>query len=371
MADRFRTFPNMQEASRLRRNNIIASFLAATLICCGAMTGCPDEVPDRHAKDSLLYVLQPDAVSIDTLKSAAFTYLILEPSRDGTAAAEFTADEIGQIKFGGPCKKRILAYLSIGEAEQVRDYWSDAWVDAQGALVIGSAPPWLGPRNPDFPDNFKVRYWDPAWQALLFGQSSGPGITPLDRIIDAGFDGVYLDIIDAYEFWSEEFQPPELSRMEARSRMIDLIASIATYARVTRGAADFLVFPQNASEIILDSGGQFDSETDRYFSSVNGIGQEDLFYDELSRQDETFTTAVIANLNEFILHDKIVLVTDYIVSTSNGAASANDPRAFDFFQRSRAAGYIPYAAVQNRDLSIVQKMKMADGWSFEQPTACE
>lgn len=344
--------------------------LGAAILGTSGTAGCPFDMADPAANESLLYVLQPDAISIDELASAAFTYLVIEPSRDGSAAAEFDAGEIERIDVGGQCPRTVLAYLSIGEAEQVRDYWQPAWVNGQREPVADVAPDWLGPSNPDFPDNFKVRYWDPDWQGLLFGSPSGADKTPLDRIIDAGYDGVYLDIVDAYEFWSDEDLAPELSRMEARRRMIDLIESIATYARMTRGIPGFLVFPQNAAEIIRDDDGAFDAETERYLSIVNGIGQEDLFYDELAPLDSATTSSTIANLNEFRERGKVVLVTDYVIAADDRSPGTNGGRAADFIGRCRELGFIPYAAIENRELGSIVQLNRANGWTVDQPVSC-
>ncbi len=51
------------------------------------------------------------------------------------------------------------------------------------------------PENPNWPGNYKVRYWDPEWQAIIFEYE--------DKILNAGFDGVYLNIIDAFEYWED------------------------------------------------------------------------------------------------------------------------------------------------------------------------
>jgi cysteinyl-tRNA synthetase, unknown class len=362
---------NHQSLSPLRHRRLSSAFLAAAICFCGAMTGCPDDSLKPNADKSFLYILQPDEIPFNDLATAGSTYLVLEPSRDGSTAAEFSSSEIAQIKNAGPCTKTVLAYLSIGEAEQARDYWQPGWVNEQREPVAGVAPEWLGPSNPDFPDNYKVRYWDAEWQSLLFGTTSGADKTPLDRIIDAGFDGVYLDIVDAYEFWSDEDLVPELTRMEARKRMIDLMESIAAYARNTRGASAFLVFPQNAAEIIRDDDGNFDAETDRYFSIISGIGQEDLFYDELATQDAAFTSSATDNLSEFESRGKIVLVSDYVIATDDTSSGENDARVKDFIDRTRALGFIPFAAIENRELNSIVVLDSANGWSSVQPVACE
>ena len=60
-----------------------------------------------------------------------------------------------------------------------------------------SPPSWLAGENPDWPGNYKVRYWNTDWQKIIFGE----GDSYLGLILDAGFDGVYLDIIDAFEYF--------------------------------------------------------------------------------------------------------------------------------------------------------------------------
>ena len=63
---------------------------------------------------------------------------------------------------------------------------------------------WIEADNPEWGGNYKVHYWDGEWQSLIYGNENAY----LDRIVDAGFDGVYLDIIDAFEYFED--QRPEL-----------------------------------------------------------------------------------------------------------------------------------------------------------------
>jgi cysteinyl-tRNA synthetase len=118
--------------------------------------------------------------------SEPFDILVTDYAYDGTGGTALTESEVDSIRSrtGG----FVLAYLSIGEAESYRYYWQ-GWGPGN--------PDFVGPENPDWPGNYKVRYWDPDWQQTIFGSSGAY----LDRILDAGFDGVYLDIIDAYECW--------------------------------------------------------------------------------------------------------------------------------------------------------------------------
>ena len=108
--------------------------------------------------------------------------------------AQFTANEINSLKVknnGG--KRLIISYMSIGEAENYRGYWFWAWPS-------NTAPPeWLGEENPNWAGNYKVKYWDKEWQSIIYGNDS----SYVKKILDAGFDGVYLDIIDAFEYYEE------------------------------------------------------------------------------------------------------------------------------------------------------------------------
>ena len=91
----------------------------------------------------------------------------------------------------------------------------------------------------------------------------------LDKILAAGYDGVYLDIVDAYEYWGPG-EPSGLDRPTAEWEMVRFVKSIAEYARVTRKHQGFEVFVQNAESLSVHSD---------YVRTVSGIGKEDLFYD--------------------------------------------------------------------------------------------
>ena len=317
---------------------------------------------------SLGYLLQPELISTQEITDAGYDYLILEPTRDGKVTGDFTPDEIEQIRNSGPVRKIVLAYLSIGEAEDYRDYWDDSWVDEAGNPIPGVAPEWLDDLNPDWPGNYKVRYWMPQWQALLFGTPGGENETPLDRIIDQGFDGVYLDIVEGYYYWSEDPQgKPELPRAEARSLMIDLVQDIADYARNERGATGFMVFPQNAAEIIQDDEGQTDSEAERYFSAIDGIGIEDLYYNGRKRSKGSERRFRLNLLRQYHERGKTVLVTDYVIKTDHPTVRPNRNRVRSFYKKCRAEGFVPYAANDDRALDELITFSRAEGWPVDQP----
>lgn len=142
---------------------------------------------------NFLYVLNTEkfanrSLFIKAFQATNYDILIIDLYfADGTA---FSASEIGELKLkknGG--RRLVISYISIGEAENYRYYWKDDWKK--------NKPSWLDTENPDWPGNFKVKYWDPGWQQIIFGNDNAY----IKRIADAGFDGAYLDIIDAFEFF--------------------------------------------------------------------------------------------------------------------------------------------------------------------------
>jgi len=57
------------------------------------------------------------------------------------------------------------------------------------AAVLMSFPDWTG--------NYKVKFWEAEWQNIIYGNEN----SYLKKILDAHFDGVYLDIIDTFEYY--------------------------------------------------------------------------------------------------------------------------------------------------------------------------
>jgi len=105
---------------------------------------------------------------------------------------KFTESEINQLKIkNNGAKRLVVCYMSIGEAEDYRFYWNSEWEEGN--------PIWLQEENPEWKGNFKVRYWETDWKNIIFGNEN----SYLAKILNVGFDGVYLDIIDAFEYYEE------------------------------------------------------------------------------------------------------------------------------------------------------------------------
>jgi cysteinyl-tRNA synthetase len=132
-----------------------------------------------------LHELGTRDAALAALRAAPHDVLVIDADHDRTP---LTREEVASLRERPDHARRlVIAYLSIGEAERYRPYWKESWDEAR--------PAWLIEENKAWPGNFRVRYADRGWQALVFGNDG----SELARIIAAGFDGVWLDRVDAFE----------------------------------------------------------------------------------------------------------------------------------------------------------------------------
>lgn len=277
------------------------------------------------------------------LAAAGHDLIVTDFARDGTEATKLTADEVALIKDGPGGRSVAAAYLSIGEASDFRSFWEAGWTSnglASGTL-LASAPDWLGPTNPDWPESRKVRYWDPEWQEIIYNDA---GTGWLDQIVAQGFDAAYLDIVDAYYFWAVEARasdrvagdPARGDEAEAARRMIDFIVEMTAHARQSN--PDFFVILQNG-EFILDAleGGD-PMRVAALLGAVGAIAVEDTYY--RGGRDENNPLAPDADKIDVLQRDFLgngipVLVVDYV---------SRPELAADLVRRAAEDGFIAFAA---------------------------
>ncbi len=143
---------------------------------------------------NFLYLLDPEALGnkeqfIGAIRATNYDLLITDAFFGDEPFTPADVEALRSKANGG--KRLVIAYMSIGEAENYRYYWKKEWKK--------DPPSWLAGENPEWEGNYKVHYWDKNWQTIIFGNDS----SYLQKILDAGFDGVYLDIIDAFEYFEE------------------------------------------------------------------------------------------------------------------------------------------------------------------------
>ena len=186
-------------------------------------------------------------------------------------------------------KRTILAYLSIGETENNRYYWKPEWT--------AKRPAWMGKENKDWKGNYLVQYWQPVWQNMIFGTPD----SYVDKILAAGFDGFYLDRVDAYYFYGDTTQ--------ARDRMSDFVTKLIAYIRTKKPDAGILV--QNAEELL---------DRPNYVDAIDGIAKEDLQFGIKHREELNKATEIDWSnklLRSAQAKGKAIFVVEYLQKPAN------------------------------------------------------
>jgi cysteinyl-tRNA synthetase len=152
------------------------------------------DVTDIAEVKNFLYLIDSEnyktkADFIHAVVATNYDLVIMDLFHNETAYTQAEIQQLKTKKNGG--RRLVICYLSIGEAEDYRYYWQTSW--------NAKKPEWLLRENPEWAGNYKVKYWAPEWQDIIFaGEQSY-----LQEILDAGFDGAYLDLIDAFEYFED------------------------------------------------------------------------------------------------------------------------------------------------------------------------
>jgi len=327
------------------------------------------------------WLYQIQEANPEEIKKMPWKLVVLDYSKDGTNEGKYSKKEITGIPA------TTLCYISIGEAENYRFYWgknpSDVkndpqedcpekdpakrnlieqkWVKKENSnQFTKEAPWWLGKTNPDWVGNYKVRYWACSW----FENYLKPYF---DMILQQGFDGAYLDIIDAYEYWADKdtygknretrlVDDPYGDEKEAAKRMIMLVKDIANYCRKESPYKnpDFKIFPQNGEAIL-----EYDIDGS-YLKTVSGIGAEDVFYNaesetKIVRSEDTNERTKY--LDQFVKNGKMVLAVDYVDRVNEGFQGTNRARIVNFVNKCRQKKYWYYAARSDRALDTMNAIR--------------
>ena len=154
-----------------------------------------DDIIQISQAKNFLYLINSENFAtkqdfIDAVSATNYDVIIMDLFHNEIAFDPYEIEQL-KTKYNGG-KRLVICYMSIGEAEDYRYYWQTSWETEK--------PNWLEPENPEWEGNYKVRYWEPAWQSIIYGNDN----SYLKMILDAGFNGVYLDIVDGFEYFEEK-----------------------------------------------------------------------------------------------------------------------------------------------------------------------
>jgi len=248
---------------------------------------------------SFAYILQADSFAktkpeaVAKLKESGRDWIVLDATFAGeTPWEQADLDAIRSGKAG----RKVVVYISIGEAEDYRPYWQSEWVSS--GKRTANAPAWLGIENPEWKGNYQVKYWNAEWQKLM--------LAAIDDAMAHGFNGVYLDIVDGFETFEQGANGYLVDRMNPETKqtyrrdMVDWVKAIAARARAKNSAA--LVISQNGSQL---------AEQKDFVEVINAQGIEDLFTNGDKLQPASHTDEILGHLKTLALANKPVLLIEY------------------------------------------------------------
>lgn len=150
-----------------------------------------DDIQSLNQAKNYLYLISTGNYSdkssfLGAIASSNFDVVIIDLFFGDDA---FTSTEIQALKTkanGG--KRLVIAYMSIGSAEKYRYYWKKHWARQH--------PIWIKKRYDGYKDEFWVNFWNENWKDIIYGNEE----SYTKRILNASFDGAYLDNVEAYYF---------------------------------------------------------------------------------------------------------------------------------------------------------------------------
>jgi len=163
--------------------------------------------------------------------AAPFDIVVVDPD-------EAPASLVAELREAG---KTVIAYINVGYAEEWRWYWDRA---VAAGIVHEST---------EYEGEYYVEYWSPAWHEII--------IEYVEMALSMGFDGVYLDNIDASLILAET-GPSWAVSVDTMGEMIRLVGEVSRASPIVYvniGGAVHLLY------------------NDTLLASIDGVLREEVF----------------------------------------------------------------------------------------------
>lgn len=285
--------------------------------------------PRKNALESVrTWAYQLKDVTPEKLKKIAdspFDMVIIDSSMfPNGKEIRLTREQIDSLKRKPDGSRRlVIAYFSAGECEDFRYYWKPEWHKKK--------PGWVDKADKQWKGDFIVKYWQPEWQKIVYGTPD----SLIDRILDAGFDGLSIDRVDAYYYFGDT--------KERRDQMVKFVKDMSSYMRAKK--PDVVIFAQNAEELL---------DRKDYLDAIDGIAKEDLIYG-ISHTEKRNPEGDITHSEELLKKaraaGKVIFVIEYLKNPNNIAVARERMKQLDFVlyvgQRDlyELAGVVPEGAI--------------------------
>ncbi len=260
---------------------------------------------------TLAFFDQMNGVDYQFLSSTNFQLGIVDPDSSG-----LTSSQISSLQSSG---KTLIGYLSIGEAENFRSYWQSSWNTSPPSFLMG--------QNPNWPGDYNVKYWDPAWQNIAINQAVD--------MAKAGYNGIMLDVVDAYTVSNVAAADGGITN--ARADMVKFVEAISAATKAIN--PNFKIIQNNALDLLTVNPDDPTTATNTaYLSHIDGVLAEETFYN--GNSPASWSSWNVQYLEHAVAAGKDVLTIDYPTSTSAQQSAIS---------QSIADGFVPFIGTLNLD----------------------
>lgn len=266
------------------------------------------------------WLLYTNGPRLDEIARTNLTPVIIDYSADGSEQKRFKKEDLMPLKrMRDGSVREVLAYVNVGIAERWRWYW----LSLPKTIIYGPLEGWEG--------EYYVKFWTDEWVSVI--------LKYIEKIVDAGFDGVLFDWVNIY-FSSSLQRYSKFSAVQLRHLMVQ------TLNRIMEKFPN-LVYAFVNGEDILTSYSELREK-------VKYVVVEDLFF-TANNQLATDTKVFMERLEKLLKlksYGISVLSVEYI-DNQNPFDAENVKRMKTYIELARQHGFKHYVANVDRRLNEI------------------
>ena len=219
-----------------------------TIQAADTTTAAPVQIEKLQLKQVSAWSFAPDGESALQLVESGVDLVVL----NFDPQAEAIADAVAQLQQAGK-PRLVLAYLNVGQADPAQSYWQPDWEAGNPWWLIESKQQYAN-------NNVPVAYWNDDYRHIWLADDGY-----LQAALEAGFDGIYVDGIEAYadeaviDFSKNDGSDPQQEMIWLLGDMIDFVKS---------RQPDFMVITHNAAGLMTQP------EAAYVLEGLDGLAQE-------------------------------------------------------------------------------------------------
>jgi len=155
-----------------------------------------DSVTVLSEAKNYLYLISPENFNnkealVDAIADTYYDLILIDLFfvKENRATEVINREDMDKLnKKPNGARRLVICYVNIGSAETFRYYWKAGWEKGN--------PSWIKKEYEGYEDEYWVKFWDDEWKDIIYRDEN----SYMKQVLNAGFDGAYLDNVEAYYF---------------------------------------------------------------------------------------------------------------------------------------------------------------------------